>query len=128
MIDISTKLRDLRLEKNLKQKEVAKALNIATNTLSQFENNKGRPSLDVLLAFADFFGCSIDYLVGREDDFGNVSVSSNPSDLSKDEKTLLERFRKLGPFERESILVQIDALSSEEYNARVYGAKPLIKK
>ncbi len=128
MIDISTKLRDLRLEKNLKQKEVAKALNIATNTLSQFENNKGRPSLDVLLAFADFFGCSIDYLVGREDDFGNVSVSSSQSDLSKDEKTLLERFRKLGPFERESILVQIDALSSEEYNARVYGDKPLIKK
>ena len=114
MIDISTKIKDLRLEKNLKQKDVAKELNIATNTLSQFENNKGRPSLEVLSLMADFFGCSIDYLVGREDDFGNVTVQNvENATLTKDEQTLLKCFDKLGPFEREAILIQIKALAGE---------------
>ena len=111
MIDISQKIKALRLEKNLKQKDVAKAINIATNTLSQFENNKGRPSLEVLSSLADFFEVSVDYLIGRADDFGNVNVISNGAELSKDEKTLLECFDKLGPFEREAIMIQIKALA-----------------
>ncbi len=111
MIDISNKIKALRLEKNLKQKEVASAINIATNTLSQFENNKGRPSLEVLTSLADFFEVSVDYLIGRADDFGNVNVVTNGAELTKDEKTLLDCFDKLGPFERDAILIQIKALA-----------------
>ncbi len=111
MIDISQKIKALRLEKELKQKDVATAINIATNTLSQFENNKGRPSLEVLSSLADFFEVSIDYLVGRADDFGNVNVITNGAELSKDEKTLLDCFDKLNIFERESILIQVKALA-----------------
>ncbi len=114
MIDISKKIKDLRLEKNLKQKEVASAINIATNTLSQFENNKGRPSLEVLSLFADFFNVSIDYLVGREDDFGNIVVSPGvPAELSEQERELLTNFSKLGVFERDAILVQVQALANK---------------
>ena len=113
MIDISQKIKELRLEKNLKQKDVSKALNIATNTLSQFENNKGRPSLEVLCAMATYYNVSIDYLVGREDDFGNVTVARGGSELTQDEQTVLRCFNKLGPFERETILIQIKALAGE---------------
>ena len=122
------RFKELLDEKLISYSSVAKKTGIPVTTLSNYINRGSIPSMIQLTLLADFFGCSVDYLIGREDDFGNVSVSSSPSDLSKDEKTLLERFRKLGPFERESILVQIDALSSEEYNARVYGDKPLIKK
>lgn len=115
MIDISQKIKDLRLEKNLKQKDVAIAINIATNTLSQFENNKGRPSLEVLALLADFFNVSIDYLVGREDDFGNITVPGQSTDqLTKDERELLSCFNELGPFERDAILIQIKALSGHK--------------
>ena len=111
MIDISQKIKALRLEKNLKQKDVANSINIATNTLSQFENNKGRPSLEVLSSLADFFEVSVDYLIGRADDFGNVNVITNGAELSEYEKTLLECFDKLNLFERESIIVQVKALA-----------------
>lgn len=121
------RIKELRLSKNLSQKELAEILGCNQTAVGKYERGQLEPNITTLNQLADFFGCSIDYLVGREDDFGNVSISSSPSDLSKDEKTLLERFRKLGPFERESILVQIDALSSEEYNARVYGDKQEIK-
>ena len=122
------KIREIRESFSLTQKQLGEKIGIDGHNIGDWERGKCEPSSDMLIKLADFFGCSIDYLVGREDDFGNVSVSSSPSDLTKDEKLLLERFRKLGPFERESILVQIDALSSDEYNARVYGDKPLIKK
>lgn len=105
MIDISKRIKELRLEKNLKQKDVAKHLNIATNTLSQFENNKGRPSLEVLTAMANYFGVSLDYLVGREDDFGNVVVPGQTSDqLSAKEKRLLKAFSSLSEIEKEKLI------------------------
>lgn len=122
------RIKELREQFSLSQERLALEIQTSQRNIGRWENGENEPTYSQLIKLADFFGCSIDYLVGREDDFGNVNVSSSPSDLSKDEKTLLERFRKLGPFERESILVQIDALSSAEYNARVYGAKPLIKK
>lgn len=105
MIDISKRIKELRLEKNLKQKDVAMHLNIATNTLSQFENNKGRPSLEVLSAMADFFEVSLDYLVGREDDFGNVIVSGQTSDrLTEKEERLLTAFNKLSEIEKNKLI------------------------
>lgn len=48
-------IRDLRLERNLMQKELASKIHIAPNTLSQFEKGKARPSYEVLLALANFF-------------------------------------------------------------------------
>ncbi len=104
MIDISKKIKDLRLERNLKQKEVASAISIATNTLSQFENNKGRPSLEVLTLLADFFECTVDYLIGREDDFGNITISNASAELPKDEQRLLSAFRTLSDIEKEKLI------------------------
>lgn len=116
MIDISKKIKDLRLEKGLKQKDVASAINIATNTLSQFENNKGRPSLEVLSLLADFFEVSVDYLIGREDDFGNVVVQNagDIKNLSLNEEELLEAYKHLNFFEQEAILIQVKALAEKQ--------------
>ena len=122
------RIKELREQFSLSQERLALEIQTSQRNIGRWENGENEPTYSQLIKLADFFGCSIDYLVGREDDFGNVNVSSSPNDLTKDEKLLLERFRKLGLFERESILVQIDALSSDEYNARVYGEKPLIKK
>lgn len=101
MIDISQKIKALRLEKELKQKDVAKAINIATNTLSQFENNKGRPSLEVLTLLANFFEVSVDYLLGIEDDFIKPEVQTT---LSYREQKLLKAFNLLEDDEKDKII------------------------
>ena len=64
MIDIGIKLKALRLERDLKQSEIAEKVNIKQNTLSQFENNKGRPSYEVLVKFCKLYGVTADYLLG----------------------------------------------------------------
>ena len=104
-------LKELRKELNITQKDLAKKLDLTQATISDWEVSKVEPSIEWLIRIADFFNVSIDYLVGREDDFGNVNVITNSSELTKDEQALLNCFHKLGPFEREAILIQIKALA-----------------
>ena len=98
-------IRDLRLERNLMQKELASKIHIAPNTLSQFEKGKARPSYEVLLALANFFECSTDFLLGRSDDLGNITIhTEKPAPLPQDEQELLSIYQALSPAHRSQIL------------------------
>ena len=70
-------LKELRKEKNILQKDVAKELNIKNTTYSNWEVGVSEPDIQSLKKLADFFGVSIDYLVGREAEDGVVIVSGN---------------------------------------------------
>ena len=61
-------LRYLRLEKGINQIELAKIMNCRQSTVSLWENGLREPSMSSLIALAQFFGVTIDYLVGLEDD------------------------------------------------------------
>lgn len=89
------KIRDLRKERNLTQKSVADGLSVTISTLSHWECGYQEASLDALGKIADFFEVSTDYLLGREDDFGNVTVQTHGAQLTPDERELLENYRKL---------------------------------
>lgn len=64
-IQIGYRIKELREAKNLNQEELSKILNIEQSTLSYYENNKRRPSLEVLIKMANFFGVSLDYICDR---------------------------------------------------------------
>ena len=98
-------IRDLRLERNLMQKELASKIHIAPNTLSQFEKGKDRPSYEVLLALANFFECSTDFLLGRSDDLGNITIhTEKPAPLPPDTQELVNIYQALSPAHRSQIL------------------------
>ena len=61
------RLKKIRSVKDLTQKQVADALGLSTIAIQNYENNRRKPTYDVLIALADFFDVSIDYLVGRTD-------------------------------------------------------------
>ena len=95
-MDIGIKVKELRLENNLTQRELSQKIHIAQNTLSQIENNIANPSYEVLNLIADFFQCSTDYLLGREDDFGNITIKTEkPADLSDDGRKIVKQYRSL---------------------------------
>ena len=94
------RLKELRNEKGLTQKELAEKINSTDKSIWAYENNVAVPPLDTLLKLADVFECSIDYLVSRTDDFGNVSIQSSTPVLSADEQRLIDTFRKLNPKNR----------------------------
>ncbi len=64
---IGNRLRDLREEEGLLQKDVAKALGISRSTYTNYEQGTREPSLDMVVKLCDFYKVSADYLLGRED-------------------------------------------------------------
>lgn len=64
---LSTRLIELRKSKGLTQKNLADFLGIAPVSWQRFEYGSSKPKLENIIALADYFGVSIDYLVGRTD-------------------------------------------------------------
>ena len=64
---IGRRIAELRKEKGMTQEELARALNITRSALSLYEIGKREPDTDTIKKIAEFFGVSIDYLLGQTD-------------------------------------------------------------
>ena len=95
------RIRTLRKEYGLSQRELALKIGSSQKSIDLWEKEKAEPTAKFICALADCFGCSADYLLGREDDFGNVNVES---DLSESEQKILFSFRALNETNREKLL------------------------
>ncbi len=62
------RLRDMREDRDLTQRELAEYLHIRQNTYSQYENGRRELPIDALIALARFFGTSTDYILGLTDE------------------------------------------------------------
>lgn len=62
------RIRDLRIDRGLTQAQVAEVLHVSQNTYSQYEIGTTRYPLDVVVRLAEFYGVSVDYLVGLTDE------------------------------------------------------------
>lgn len=62
------RIRDLREDKDLTQKEIAEYLHIKQNTYSQYENGQRQIPLEMLISLAKYYGTSTDYILGLTDE------------------------------------------------------------
>lgn len=62
------RLKQIRQKMNLKQWQVAEKLKMSNQTYSRYESGARKPTLDFILAFADEFNVSVDWLLGRTDE------------------------------------------------------------
>ena len=67
MFNFGEHLKTLRKSHNITQKQLAHAINASERGVQQYELGERKPSYDSLIALADYFDVSIDYLVGRTD-------------------------------------------------------------
>lgn len=65
---MKTRIKDLREDNDLTQKELSKFLNISQVAYSYYELNKRNIPLELLAKLADYYHTSIDYLLYRTDD------------------------------------------------------------
>ena len=95
-MDFGEKSKYLRKEKGISQVQLAQALNVSKACISMIEIGKNEPTANTLIRYANFFECSTDYLLDREDDFGNITVNGERGKvLSTNEERILEIYRKL---------------------------------
>lgn len=109
------RLSELKKEKGLTTIQLANAISYSKTVVYYWEKGQREPTSQALLALSNFFNCSIDFLLGRSDDFGNVVINSgkNLGELSPNEEELLTAFKHLNLFEQDSILVQVKALAEK---------------
>ena len=62
------RLKDLREDRDIKQKEIAEFLHIKQNTYSQYENGQRQLPIDLLIQIAKFYNVSTDYILGLTDE------------------------------------------------------------
>ena len=61
-------LRGIREDRDLKQKDIAKILNVSQNTYSQYETGVISLTAEVLIKLADYYQVSVDFLLDRTND------------------------------------------------------------
>lgn len=68
MVVFKDHLRSIRNSKKVTQKDIAKAVGVTERNYQDWEYGNTKPGFDALIALADYFDVSLDYLVGRSDD------------------------------------------------------------
>lgn len=66
--DLPIRLRDLRIKYGYSQKEVSEKIGVSLSIVSGYESGERTPSTQVLLSLAYLYGCSTDYLLGKQND------------------------------------------------------------
>lgn len=93
----------MRHSNGLTQREVADFIGCSVGAYSKYETGDREPSITVLSRLADYYGVSVDYLVGR-----NVIDTET---LSAYEKKLVETSRSSPDFVRKSVLDIMELLN-----------------
>jgi len=90
------RIKEIRSEKNIMQKQIAKDLNIPQNTFSQYENGQRQPDHETLLRIADYLNVKVD-------------------DILRDTSDPMPTGEKNGDFQsRRPYMIDVDGLSDED--------------
>ena len=63
----SEKLKALKTQQQVRQKDIAAAIGVSLRAYQYYETDTKEPTMSNLIALADYFDVSLDYLVGRTD-------------------------------------------------------------
>ena len=73
--DFSLRLKELRLRRSLRQKDLAAALGLAQTTIANYEQKLRFPDEGILIRIADYFGVSLDHLMGRDNGYAGLPTA-----------------------------------------------------
>ena len=67
-MDIGTKIKDARIAAQLTQEQVAEALGVSRQTMSNWENNKTYPDIVSVIKMSDLYEISLDHLLKEKEE------------------------------------------------------------
>lgn len=125
---LDLKIKALRKRNHLTQNDLAKLLNITQSTIALYENGKKVPTLENLLALANYFNVSTDYLLGLSTT-GSYCDESMPTNTlhentpvyeintpSKEHKKLFGYYDRLNEENKDYIIGKMIELYKEQEN------------
>lgn len=88
-MNFGERLRIIRTERGLSQRQIAEALGVSVNSISQYENGKRFPDEKTIVGLCEFFKVSADYLFGLSDLQDIQIASETRASLTDDQKNAL---------------------------------------
>ena len=104
------RLRYLREKAGLSQKALAEQIDVSQQSINKYENHNIEPDIETLIALADAFGVSVDYLIGHGSEPEKKDNTSMCA-LDPAEFALLCKYRTLLPAQKVCIQMVIDNFS-----------------
>ncbi len=86
---LSERLRELREKYNFSQSDVAKRVNVTSSLISSYERGERTPSLSIILKLSYLYNCSVDYLLGKNND-GGSHVYIDVTELSEKKRRAVD--------------------------------------
>lgn len=109
-------LAELRQDKGITQKELGQFLCVSSGTVSNYENGVHLPDVEKLIALADFFHVTTDYILGRTTSSVSSDMLQAPIAANKTLSDLISVFSRL-PQDRQQALALI--ISDMEINLMI---------
>lgn len=75
--ELPEKLKTLRVDQNLSQKEVARRLHVSPSIISAYETGERTPSVEALISLSYLYHCSADYLLGIDAERPPVALDTS---------------------------------------------------
>lgn len=111
-MSFTERLKELRIDNKLTQKELSLSLGLSANCVCEWEKGRSEPNIETIILLSNRFQVSVDYLLGREDDFGNIVIKNNASFAVSDaEKKHLTNLRRLKPQTQQYIFGLVENLA-----------------
>lgn len=111
------RIKDLREDKDLTQEQVATKLGIYTTQYCRYENSQGNKFFDAMIAIAQMYGVSLDYIAGMTNDKGGLHKNS------KEESYILSLYNSLSEKRKGKVELYLEQLnrqqSKEEQNIQI---------
>ena len=89
MLNIGSKIIQLRKELNLSQSQLAQKIGVSRTIVGNYERNSNSPSIEILLKMAKVFNVSVDFIIGE-------------SQLSSYDKEILKRIEDIEKLDEET--------------------------
>lgn len=105
-----TRLKDLREDKDLRQKDIADIINTSANYYGDYENGKRPLPFDRVVELAKFYNVSLDYIAGRTNDKRGLSRS----EMNEQETLLIKKFRSLSENGKGKIIERLEVILESE--------------
>lgn len=126
-----THLIELRKKTKLSQEELAERIGVSQKSISKYEQQTVRPSWEALIAMADLFNVTVDYLLGRSDMPEHLSAepsSYSPSaPLEPDTQKILNTFSMLNEDNRDILIGEAKKLLKQQRLEEKRAAVPAAK-
>lgn len=111
---LGERIKELRDEKNISQKELASFLGVSPSTIGMYEQDRRTPDSEMILKLADFFDVTTDYLLGRNKDLKEKLTEKEK--VSPEVETIAAHLegKDITPKKMKLIKNYIDALFEDE--------------